>query len=292
MLEQIIANGIIAGSTYALVALGFTVIYGTVRFFHFAHGVVFTLAAYLMWCGSAYFQLPLAMAAILAAFAGGLLGVLMNAVVYLPLRKQRAPKLILLLASFGVFVFLQNFFQLTFGSDIKVLRTGPVNEGLRVLGAVITNTQLIILLATILLACASILFIKKTRIGKAICAVADDPVAASIMGVHSERTIAIVFFLGSSLAGAAGCLVALETNIHPMMGLNAVIKGIIAAVIGGMGSIPGALLGGMLIGLAENIGVWGISTGWKDAISFSILVLFLLLRPGGFLGGKLKARQV
>lgn len=292
MIVQLTANGIIAGCTYALVALGFAVIYGTVRFFHFAHGAVFAASAYVAWACVTHLDLPLPLAAIVAVVAGGILGVVMDRCVYRSLRERRSPNLILLLASFGIFLLVQNSLQLAFGSDIKVLRDGPVTEGYRILGATITGTQIGIIISSVLLAGATVLFMRRTTFGKAIRAVADDPLAASLVGINAQRAISSAFFLGSALAGAAGVLVALETNIHPTMGLNAAIKGIIAALIGGMGSIPGALLGGLLIGLAENVGVWGISSGWKDAIAFAILVVFLLCRPGGIFSADLNMRKV
>ncbi|MFA6132836.1 MAG: branched-chain amino acid ABC transporter permease [Phycisphaerae bacterium] len=292
MIVQLTANGIIAGCTYAIVAIGFTVIYGTVRFFHFAHGVVFAASAYAAWACVTHLHLPLPLAAIVAVVAGGVLGVLIDRCVYRSLRERRSPNLILLLASFGVFLLIQNSLQLIFGSDIKVLRDGPVTEGYRVLGATITGTQIGIIISSVVLAGATVLLMRRTSFGKAIRAVADDPLAASLVGINSQRTISYAFFVGSALAGAAGVLVALETNVHPTMGLNAAIKGIIAALIGGMGSIPGALLGGLLIGLAENVGVGGISSGWKDAIAFAILVVFLLFRPGGIFSADLAVRKV
>lgn len=292
MIVQLITNGVIAGCTYALIAIGFTVIYGTVRFFHFAHGVVFAASAYVAWACVVYLDLPLPLAAIVAVVAGGVLGVLMDLCVYRSLRKRRAPNLILLLASFGIFLFIQNSLQLIFGSDIKVLRSGPVTEGYRMLGATITGTQIGIIISSVVLAGATILLMRRTSFGKAIRAVADDPLAASLVGINSQRAISYAFFVGSALAGAAGVLVALETNIQPAMGLNAAIKGIIAALIGGMGSVSGALLGGLLIGLAENVGVWGISSGWKDAIVFAILVVFLLFRPGGIFSTNMDVRKV
>lgn len=291
MIYQLAVNGVIAGCTYALIALGFTIIYGTVRFFHFAHGAVVAIAAYAAWACMAYLGLPFALAAIIAVVAAGGLGVLMDRFVYRPLRQRKSPSLILLLASFGMFLVVQNILQFAFGSDIKVLREGTVSEGHRMFGAVITSTQLWIVASSVILALAALLFLRRTGFGKAIRAVADDQVAASLVGINSERTISWAFFLGSALAGIAGILVALESNIYPAMGLNAAIKGIIAALIGGMGSIPGALLGGLLIGLAENVGVWGISSGWKDAISFAVLVAFLLFRPGGIFRTDLEVRK-
>jgi len=136
-------------------------------------------------------------------------------------------------------------------------------------------------------------FIQKTRLGKAMRAVSDDPVAANVVGINPEKIIMGSFALGSALAGAAGILISYETNIEPTMGLNALLKGIIASIIGGIGSIPGAVLGGFFLGLAENLGIWKISAGWKDAISFAVLIIFLLVRPGGILGsGSLKVGKL
>jgi branched-chain amino acid transport system permease protein len=292
MIWQLAINGLIAGSIYALVALGFTIIYGTVKFFHFAHGAVYAVGAYLAWLAVSHMGMQIIPAVIFACLLAGALGVLIDLAIYRPLRARKSPNLIFLLASFGIFVFLNNALQLTFGTDIKSLRTGLVIEGHHVLGAVITDIQITIFIICLILALALVIFVKATRLGKAIQAVADDPMAASIVGIHSERIIQISFFLGSMLAGAAGILVSLETNIEPTMGMNAILKGIIAAVIGGIGSVPGALVGGLLIGLAENLGIWNISAGWKDAIAFAILVVFLLFRPRGIFGRESEIRSV
>jgi branched-chain amino acid transport system permease protein len=292
MIPQVVINGLVVGSIYALVALGFSVIYGTVRFFHFAHGAVYAVGAYLAWWAVSQIGVPLLPGILLACLLAGTLGVLIDVLVYRPLRAFKSPNLVFLLASFGIFVFLQNALQLVFGADVKTMRTGSVQEGHHILGGVITDIQIGILIASLSLCFILILFMRMTRLGKAIRAVADDPVAASIVGIHSERIIRTSFFLGSVLAGAAGILVALETNIEPTMGMNAILKGIIAAVIGGIGSIPGALLGGMFIGLAENLGGWGISSGWKDAVAFAVLVVFLLFRPDGIFGRNTGSRRV
>lgn len=292
MTSQLISNGIVAGCIYALVALGFTVIYSTVRFFHFAHGAVYTTGAYLAWLATTQMGTPLLPSICLACLLAGMLGVMIDIFVYRPLRGRKSPNLVLLLASFGVFIFLQNSLQLAFGTDVKSIRVSAAEEGHHFLGAVITDTQIAIIAACLVLASFLVLFIKVSRLGMAIRAVADDPLAASVVGIHSDRIIQIAFFLGSALAGAAGILVSLETNIEPMMGMNAILKGIIAAVIGGMGSIPGALVGGILIGLAENLGIWWIPSGWKDAIAFAVLVAFLILRPNGIFAQKSEIRRL
>lgn len=176
--------------------------------------------------------------------------------------------------------------QLLYGAQILSLRTDPVEKGFEIASAVVTPIQILIFFASIAISTILWLIVNKARIGKAIRAVADDPVGASVSGINSEKIILYAFGIGSALAGMAGVLISLETNIEPAMGLNAILKGIIASVIGGVGSIPGAVLGGYFLGIVENLGIYKIQAGWKDTIAFVVLILFLLFRPEGFLGKK------
>jgi len=292
MIQQLILNGIIAGSIYALIAIGFTVIYRTVKFFHFAHGVVYMTGAYFAYTLIISLHLNFVLSFFSAIILAGLLGIAIDRFVYHPLRKQNASNLIFLLASFGVFIFLQNLIQLLYGAQILTIRTGPIKEGHHFLGAVITDIQILILAVSIILMILLLLFIQKTKLGKAMRAVSDDPIAANIVGINPEKIILTSFAIGSALAGAAGILISFETNIEPTMGFSALLKGIIAAIIGGIGSIPGAVLGGFFLGLAENLGIWKISAGWKDCIAFVILIIFLLIRPWGFLGIKTEKETI
>jgi len=292
MIQQLIVNGIIAGSIYVLIAIGFTVIYRTVKFFHFAHGVVYTTGAYLVYTFFVLLGLNSVFSFLLSVGLTALLGVGIDRFVYRPLRNRKASTLIFLIASFGVFIFLQNLLQLIFGAQILTLRTGPVVEGHHFWGAVITNTQILIIVASFILFILCWLFIQKTKFGKAIRAVSDDPLGARVVGINSERIIRGVFAIGSAIAGAAGILISLETNIEPTMGMNAILKGIVASIIGGIGSIPGALLGGLFLGLAENLGIWKIQAGWKDTIAFAILIIFLLFRSSGIMSVKTEKEQI
>ncbi len=286
MIQQLILNGIIAGSIYALIAIGFTVIYRTVKFFHFAHGVVYTAGAYFAYTLIISLHLNFVLSFFLAIIMASILGISIDRFVYLPLRKQNASNLIFLLASFGVVIFIQNLIQLIYGAQILTIRTGPIKEGHHFLGAVITDIQIIILVVSIILMILLWFFIRKPKLGKAMRAVSDDPIAANVVGINPEKIILASFAIGSALAGAAGILISFETNIEPTMGFSALLKGIIASIVGGIGSIPGAVLGGFFLGLAENLGIWKISAGWKDCIAFVILIIFLLIRPWGFLGTK------
>jgi branched-chain amino acid transport system permease protein len=284
MLQQLLLNGIVAGSIYALIALGFALIYRTVRFFHFAHGAIYTLGAYLAYSLVTRLQVNIVVAFLCGALISGVLGVALDRGLYRPLRRERAPDLVFLIVSIGAFIALQNFVQLIYGAEIRILRTGDVEEGHRVLGAIITDVQLLILTVAFAGALALSLLVQRTKLGKAIRAVSDDAVAAAVVGIDRERIIAAAVFLGSVMAGLAGALLALETNLQPNMGLAAILKGIVASIIGGIGNIPAAILGGLLLGIAENVGIWKIDSAWKDTVAYVFLVGFLLARPGGILG--------
>lgn len=289
MFNQLLLNGIIAGSIYALVAIGFTVIYRTVKFFHFAHGIVYTAGAYIAYTFVITLKVHFVLSLFISVIVASILGIGIEKLVYSPLRKKSASNLIYLLASFGVFIFLQNLIQLIYGAQILTIRTGPIKEGHHFLGAVITDIQIIILIVSIILMIALYFFIQKTKLGKAMRAVSDDPIAASVVGINPEKVILAAFAIGSALAGIAGILISYETNIEPTMGFSAILKGIIASIIGGIGSISGAMFGGFFLGIVENLGIWKIQAGWKDAISFLILILFLLFRPQGILGKRVES---
>lgn len=286
MINQLCLNGIISGSIYALMAMGFCIIYRTVRFFHFAHGVIYAVGAYIGYSLTINLGFNPIIAFYLASVGAGVVGIVTDRLVYLPLRQLKAANLVYLIASFGIFIFLQNLLQLLYGAQILSIRTGPVIEGHQILGAVITNTQILILVISSVIMIGLWLFIQRTNLGKATRAVADDPLGASVVGIYPEKIIIAAFAIGSALAGAAGVLISYETNVEPTMGMNAVLKGIIASIIGGIGSIPGAVLGGYFLGLAENLGIWKIQAGWKDCIAFAILIIFLLLKPEGIIGSK------
>jgi branched-chain amino acid transport system permease protein len=292
MIQQLMINGIIAGCIYALIALGFVIIYRTIKFLHLAHGVVYAAGAYVTYAFFILLKINLPISFFLSIVIAGLLGVFINRFVYLPLRKHKTSSLVFLLASFGGFIFLQNLIQLIFGAQILTLRTGPAKEGHNFLGAIITETQILIIAFCLVLFYLCWLFIKKTKFGKAIRAVSDDPIGARVVGINSEKIIMLAFAIGSALAGAAGILISLETNIEPTMGMNAILKGIIASIVGGIGSIPGALFGGLFLGLAENLGIWKIQAGWKDTIAFAILIVFLLVRPSGIMGVKTEKEKI
>ena len=288
MINQLILNGIIAGSVYTLVAVGFAVIYRTVRFFHFAHGVVFTAGAYFTYLFKAWLGWPVIVAIPVSIGLCAVLGMMMEIFVYRPLRHKESSALILLLASLGIYIVLQNIISMIFGDDTKTIRSGIVKEGINLLGARITPVQITIICVSLLLVLACFLFLKYTKIGRSMRAVANNPELARVTGINSDSVVFWTFAIGSALAGIAGILVALDVDMTPTMGMNALMMGVAAMIIGGVESIPGVALGALLLGMAQHLGVWKISSQWQDAIAFAILLVFLLFRPQGFLGKRVK----
>lgn len=291
MMAQIIANGVIAGCAYALVALGFGLIFSVCGFFHLAHGAVYTVAAYSAYtficlCGwSPWVGVPVA---IIAATA---VGALIEIIVYKPMRRFGASSLTLLICSLGIMVAIQNGISLVFGDDTKLLRSTGVYEGIAVFGAHITPIQFIIVGASVLLSTSLFAWIRLSRYGKITRAVASDPGLATIVGIDSPRVVLMVFGLGSALAAVAAILIGYDTDLTPAMGFKSILMAVVAVIVGGIGSVRGSLLGGLLVGLVQHLGVWRLPTQWQDAIVFVVLIVFLIVRPEGFFGKPLKSGQ-
>ena len=284
MFSQLLINGLIAGAIYALAASGFSLIYSNCKFVHFAHGSTIAASAYSMFLFYAKFGLNFWLAIILTIIFAGAFGWLMNILVYKKLRKRKSGGAILLIASVGLLIFIESLILLIFGADVKTIGFIKIVKGLEILGIIITPLQIIIIAVSIVLFAALFVFMKKTKLGKAMRAVADNKEAAEIVGISTEKIYAWVFIIGSAIAGAAGILVGLEQNLEPTMGTNLMIKGFTGAIIGGIGSIHGAILGAFFLGIVENFGIWFLPSGYKDAIAFTILLAFLLFMPQGILG--------
>ncbi|MCK5023024.1 MAG: branched-chain amino acid ABC transporter permease [Candidatus Aenigmarchaeota archaeon] len=289
---QILVNGLIAASVYTLVGIGFSLIYGVTRFFHFAHGVVFASGAYVTFFFKAFLGLPLPTSIFLGILLSSLLGCFMEICIYRPFRRTNASAspLVLLLASLGLYVLLQNLLSLFFGDHIKSIRSVDIAKTIDLIGTRITSIQILTICTCVISFATIILVLKKSTIGRALRAVANDSELASISGIDSDRVILSTFALGSALAGIAGILVALDVDMTPTMGMNALMMGVVAFIVGG--SIPGVALGALLLGMAQHLGVWYISSQWQDAIAFIILLIFLLFRPQGFLGKKIKKANI
>ena len=286
ILIQLFYNGLIAGAIYALVAAGFSLIYSTNKFVHFAHGSAIAFSAYITYWLFSVIGLDFTLAVILTICFSAMFGMVMHYLVYLPLRRRHASPLILLTAGVALSILFESLILLLFGADVKTIGLIKVEKGLEIFGAIITPLQIVIVITSFALLIALWFLMKKTKIGKAMRAVADNKEVAEICGISSNMIFAVSFAIGSIIAGIAGILVALEQNLEPVMGTNLMIKGFTGAIVGGVGSVPGAILGAFILGFAENFGIWFLPSGYKDAIAFVILFAFLLFRPQGLLGIK------
>jgi branched-chain amino acid transport system permease protein len=286
MFNQLLINGLIAGAIYALVACGFSLIYSVCKFVHFAHGAVIAVSAYFLYFLFSMLGLNFVFSVILSIIFTSFLGFLINQFVYKQLRKRKASNVILLIASVALLIFFESLILLLFGADVKTIGYIKISKGIEIFKAIITPLQIVIIIVSIILLISLFLFMKKTKIGKAMRAVSDNKDVAEIIGISAEKIYNWSFIIGSAIAGIAGILVGLEQNLEPTMGTNLMIKGFTAAIIGGIDSVPGAILGAFLLGFAENFGIWFLPSGYKDAIAFIILFIFLLFRPQGILGIK------
>lgn len=276
-LLQSIFNGLLAGCIYALFAMGLTLIYGVLNFVNFAHGELIMWGAYFLYLlmGSP-FALPLPIAFIPALCLTILLGLGMDRVAFKPLR--RANRLTLLIAALGLSFFLRNGAQLFWGAELRTYGF-EIKRGWKIFNMSITTNQIVIILTTLICIAVVYFLLHRSRIGKSMRAVSDNLELARVAGINVKRTIQFAWVLSSSLACIGGILLALDTNLQPGMGMINLVKAFAAILIGGVGNIWGALLGGIVIGFTENLGVLFISTGYKDAIAFGIMVLLLLLKP-------------
>ncbi len=279
---QLLLNGVIAGSVYALFAVGLTLVYGVFRFINFSHGELITWGAYLtLMFSSPPFSWPLYLSAAPAMILTAMIGFSQDFFIYRPLR--RGNPITLLIASIGLSYMLRNAVRFVWGSDLKTFDLPP-SRGIELGGYYVTETQLLMLAAAVAFLAILYLLLTRTLLGKSLRATADNLELAAIMGISMSRVSAAVWGLASVFAAAGGILLALDTNLEPAMGATNLIKAFAAVLLGGAGNVWGALLGGLFIGIAENLGVAFFSPGYKDFVSFGLIFLLLLFRPHGIFG--------
>jgi len=289
-LQQLV-NGLTSGSVYALIALGYTMVYGILRLINFAHGDIYMLGAFFglytaraLHAGDAPTPFK-ALTVLVAAMVGcGVAGIIIERGAYKPVRKS--PRLSALITAIGVSLLLEHGGRVVFGADPKFFpQIIPARNIALGSGVTISNQQLIIIGVSVALMFLLRLVVMHTRVGRAMRAVSWNPTAAALMGVSVDRIITFTFMIGSMLAAAAGVLVALkDPKIDPYMGLMPGLKAFVAAVLGGIGNIPGAVVGGLVMGIAEVMVVGYVSPTYRDAIAFILLIIILLVRPAGILG--------
>lgn len=298
-------NGLSIGSIYAIFALGYTLVYSILGIINLAHGAIFTLGAYFTYAlmgGSFGFngllanatlpiKLPFAIALILGSTLAGLVGVVMERVAFQPLRRQGSDPLLTVVSSLGVAVVIVNLIQYLVGAESYTYPANTygnlppaINFGSPENPIPIRSVQVVIFAVSVVIVAILTYFINRTKYGKAMQAIAEDPITASLLGINSDRFIILTFFISSFLAGLAGTLVASSVSIAgPYFGITFGLRGLAVIVLGGLGSIPGAVVGGLVIGLVEAF-VPSEFSGYKDAVAFGILFIMLLVRPQGLLG--------
>jgi branched-chain amino acid transport system permease protein len=291
LFAQLTVNGLVSGSLFALLGISFGVILGTTRTFHFAHGVVYTSAAFAAYAFREGLGLPLWLAALLGVGTAVLLGVGIEVVVYRPLRRLYASPLTVLIASLGVLIIVENVMAIFFSTDAKVMSGFPSRVVIAG-GVAFTLLHLTIVVVSWVLFGALWLYLHETKTGKAMRAVASRPEMADVVGIDTRRVFVQAFAIGSALVAPAAILFTLDKGATPDMGVTAVLMASIAVIVGGMGSLPGAALGGLIIGLARNWGVWVLPSEWQSAIAFGILVVVIVFRPTGLFGAKLVKAEV
>lgn len=283
MIIQQILNGLQSGSIYALVALGYSMVYGIIMLLNFAHGDIIMVGAYIAWYSMTSFALPPILAAVLAVVGCTVLGVMIEKVAYTPLRG--APRISLLITAIGISFLLENGAQLIFGAGGKRV-PDLLPKAMLYFGGIQINSTAVVTIIISLISMAVLTFlVQKTKMGKAMRAVSEDMGAAQLMGISVNRTISFTFAIGSALAGIGSVLYSASYGqVSPTMGAMLGLKAFVAAVLGGIGSIPGAMIGGFCIGLAEAlVSAVGLST-WKDGVVFAILIVVLIVKPTGILG--------
>lgn len=284
VIEQLI-NGLRMGSIYALIALGYSMVYGIAKMINFAHGDIIMVGAYTLYVFVVLLKLPVIAAVLLTIGLCAVIGIVIERIAYKPLRK--APPLAVLITAIGVSFFLQNASLLIFGANPIKFKSIINVKTVRIGNVAIAGITIVTLTVTLVIMLFLTVFINKTKAGRAMRAVSEDKGAAQLMGINVNKTISMTFAIGSALAAVAGILFLSQyQSLKPTMGALPGIKAFVAAVLGGIGSVPGAMLGGILLGIIESISKAYIASEISDAIVFGVLILMLLLKPSGLLGKK------
>lgn len=281
-IQQLI-NGLMLGSVYALLALGYTMVYGIIKLINFAHGDIYMLGAYFGYFFIKVLHLNFFIALILAMAVSAIIGVVIEYIAYRPLR--HSPRIAFLISALGISFLLENGMTYLYGSDQRSFPQAIKTVQYHFYGIQVSNIQLIIAVTSIVLMLLLTYIVKNTKMGRAMRAVSADPDAASLMGININHTISFTFAIGSALAAAGGVLIGLYYNsIDPLMGMTPGLKAFVAAVLGGIGIIPGAAVGGWLIGILETMVQATAFSDYKDAIVYAMLIVILLIKPTGILG--------
>lgn len=287
---QLMLNGLANGALYALIAIGFALIYNATRMLHLAHGAVFAFGGYVLYVCSEWLGLPIAIGFVAAVAAAGALGAAMEVLVYRRLRARGSSPAAILVASLGLLIFCQAVYGIVFGTDTLSIEKEPLPT-YTFGGLVVTQLHLIIAVVALVVFPILHLFLVRTRYGRSIRALADNPSLATVFGVDTDRVYIYIFFIGSGLAAIAAGLISFDSGVRPTMGFSVMFIALVAVIIGGIGYLPGAAVGGLIVGLLQNLALWQLSARWMDVIVFGVLIVLLLVRPQGVFGSKQVVRR-
>jgi len=289
---QLAATGLVVGSLYVLCALGWGLIYGTTLHFHVAHGAVFTLAAYFAYAGQKLLGLPLPVAVAGAIAGAALAGLLIDLLVYQPLERRGAIRTTLFIASLGLLTLIENLLAILFTPDPLRMDVGRLADAVQFGPVFLTRLHLVSVASAILGFLALSAFLRYSLWGRAIRAVSSSPEMARTVGIDLKRVHLLTYAVGSAISAPAGILVAMDVGVEPYRGTTFVLLASVAVIMGGIGSIPGALLGALFLALLENLGVWKIPSEWQSTISFGVFLIFIVVRPRGFFGRKIQSAEI
>lgn len=291
MFLQFLANGIVEGAVFGLIALGFSIIYNTSKVFHFAHGAIYTFACYAFYTFARLLELHWLPSLLFALLLTIILGMAIENFIYYPLFQKKSSLTIVIISSLGIYIVIINFIAMIFGNETKVLRPG-IEKTYEIGTVILTRIQIIEFLVFVILSVFTLYFLKFTKYGQALRALADNVHLASVLGLSVKKLRLLSYGYGSFLCGIASILVALDIGMDPQVGIAAVLTGAVAVILGGVGIFESAIFGGLIIGVIQNLAVWQISARWESAITFLILLFVLIFRPQGILGKRRRIEEL
>ncbi len=290
ILVQLLINGLAAGAIYAMIAVGFALIYNGTRVLHLAHGGVYTFGGFAIYVLSIRLGLPIAVAFVGAIVLTAAFGVAMELLVYRPLRQRGSSFASIIVASIGLLALCQGAFALIFGTDTHNLRAGAL-EIYEIGDIVISQLHVMVAIVALVVFPGLQLFLVRTKYGRAIRSIADNPRLAMVFGIDLDRYHIAIFAIGSALAAIAVGLIAFDVGVRPDMGFLTMFVALIAVIVGGVGYLPGAAAGGLLLGIIQHLSLWQLPARWQDIVLFGALIVFLVFRPQGIFGHMLVSRR-
>lgn len=287
MIGQFIVNGIITGMIYGLVALGFALVYNTTRIFHIAYAAIYMIAPYLLMFLFKSLGIPLLISVILALAGTVVIGLVTELIVYTPLVKRKSSSSVIMVSSIGVMIVIINLVALLAGNETKVINA-DISKSFSIGQVLITYSQLLQFVISLILFIAFFTFLKFSRFGIQTRAYRDDDTLSAVLGLNTLRLKRILFLLSSLFAGIGSCLIAWDVGMDPYVGMPMLLNAMVALIIGGIGRFEAPVLGGLLIGVLQALVIYASSARWQDAVTFALLIIFLLFRPQGILGEKMR----